>query len=267
MIQASGQASWADPFWLETLKHAEGQHITSSSGVNLDMEWGCSFTADACRQFYHGVCFIVPWGTGCCLSLSLQDGCLLQFHQLHWQTIHHMGVFPQCWLVLCQLSSPFHCIDDGGPLQLHQVKQHVCPQCQSCGTLHASGLFWSSHCRWNSMRGQLSWPGECEQVQLGYTSMACSSEVGSLGRGHGWPCQQTSWMLQIWWHNTCDWSPVGQILFNHNSPGGAPSAAQCWYQGWLKWACIGLQTQWQNHYHHLSVHGRQVGIPCLWVHW
>ena len=43
-------------------KHMEQQHITSSSGVDLDTEWGCSFTADACRQFYHGVCFIAPWG-------------------------------------------------------------------------------------------------------------------------------------------------------------------------------------------------------------
>ena len=62
MIQASGQASWADPVQLETSKHMEGQHITSSSSVNLDTEWGCSFTAGACRQFYHGVCFIAPWG-------------------------------------------------------------------------------------------------------------------------------------------------------------------------------------------------------------
>ena len=38
MIQASGQASWADLVWVETLKHMEGQHITSSSSVDLDME-------------------------------------------------------------------------------------------------------------------------------------------------------------------------------------------------------------------------------------
>ena len=63
MIQASGQASWADLVWVETLKHMAGQHITSSSGVDLDTVWGCSFTADACRQFYHHVCFIAPWGT------------------------------------------------------------------------------------------------------------------------------------------------------------------------------------------------------------
>ena len=38
MIQASGQASWADPVQVEMSKHPEGQHITSSSCVNLDME-------------------------------------------------------------------------------------------------------------------------------------------------------------------------------------------------------------------------------------
>ena len=63
MIQASGQASWTDLVWVEMSKHMEGQNITSNSHVNLDMEWGCSFTADACGQFYCGVCFVAPWGT------------------------------------------------------------------------------------------------------------------------------------------------------------------------------------------------------------
>ena len=70
VIQVSGQASWADPVWVETSKHMEGQHITSSSGVDLDMELGCSFAADACRQFYHGVCFITPWGTYVTITIS-----------------------------------------------------------------------------------------------------------------------------------------------------------------------------------------------------
>ena len=38
MIQASGQASWADLVRIETAKDAEGQHITSSSSVNLNAE-------------------------------------------------------------------------------------------------------------------------------------------------------------------------------------------------------------------------------------
>ena len=38
MIQASGQASWADMVWIESSKDTEGQHITSSSGVDLDAE-------------------------------------------------------------------------------------------------------------------------------------------------------------------------------------------------------------------------------------
>ena len=38
VIQASGQASWADLVWIGTSKYMEGQHITSSSSVNLDVE-------------------------------------------------------------------------------------------------------------------------------------------------------------------------------------------------------------------------------------
>ena len=37
MIQASGQAIWADPVWVEMWENREGQHITSSSSVDLDM--------------------------------------------------------------------------------------------------------------------------------------------------------------------------------------------------------------------------------------
>ena len=38
VIQASGQASWADPVWVETFEYTEGQHVTSSSSVNFDMK-------------------------------------------------------------------------------------------------------------------------------------------------------------------------------------------------------------------------------------
>ena len=34
----------------------------SSSGVDFDVEWGCSFSAGTCRQLYSGVCFIALWG-------------------------------------------------------------------------------------------------------------------------------------------------------------------------------------------------------------
>ena len=62
MIQASGQASWADLVWIKTSKYMKGQHITSSSSVDLHTELGCSFSAGTCRQLYSGVCFIAPWG-------------------------------------------------------------------------------------------------------------------------------------------------------------------------------------------------------------
>ena len=38
VIQAREQASWADLVSVEMSKHMEWQHITSSSGVDLDME-------------------------------------------------------------------------------------------------------------------------------------------------------------------------------------------------------------------------------------
>ena len=37
LIQASRQASWADLVWIKMLKYMKGQHITSSSGINLDV--------------------------------------------------------------------------------------------------------------------------------------------------------------------------------------------------------------------------------------
>ena len=62
VIQARGQARWADLVWIEMLKYVEGQNITSSSSVVLDAEWGSSFSAGTCRQLYSGVCFVAPWG-------------------------------------------------------------------------------------------------------------------------------------------------------------------------------------------------------------
>ena len=134
----------------------------------------------------------------------------------------------------------------------------------------ASGLFWNSCCRWHSVWDSCHGQGNVNGYSwstVRYSSVAWFSEVDGLGRGHGWPCQHTSQPLQIQQHNTCDWSPVGQILFCHNSPWGSPSAAQYWHEGWLRWAWTGLQTQWWHCYHNLSAHGRQVGISCLWVHW
>ena len=32
------QASWDDLVWIETSKYTEGQHITSSSSIDLDVE-------------------------------------------------------------------------------------------------------------------------------------------------------------------------------------------------------------------------------------
>ena len=62
VIQAGGQASWADLVQIEMSKYTEGQHITSSSGINLNAQWGCSLSAGTCRQLHSGVCLIALWG-------------------------------------------------------------------------------------------------------------------------------------------------------------------------------------------------------------
>ena len=77
MIQASGQASWADLVWVEMLEYMKGQHVTSSSSVNLDMKWDCSLTVGTCRQLYHCICFI---------ALQCMD---IVYHNLLWVSISY----------------------------------------------------------------------------------------------------------------------------------------------------------------------------------
>ena len=38
VMQASGQASWADLVLIKTLKYTKEQHIISSSGIDFDAE-------------------------------------------------------------------------------------------------------------------------------------------------------------------------------------------------------------------------------------
>ena len=107
MIQASGQASWADLVWIETSKYAEGQHITSRSGINFDTKWGCQFTAGTCRQLYCGICFIAPWGID------------IIYHDLFWvyvsygSAVDHINeqfIICGCSLsVACSVSSGYSC--------------------------------------------------------------------------------------------------------------------------------------------------------------
>ena len=108
-----------------------GQLGWSSLGGDLKMHGGATHYLQLWCWAWHGLrlllyCWslqaVLPWcmlhctlGHRHCLSLSLQDGCLLHFHsQLYQQTICHLGVCPWCWLVLCKLSSPFPGVDDGG---------------------------------------------------------------------------------------------------------------------------------------------------------
>ena len=62
VIQASGQASWADLAWIKTLKYMERQNITPGSSINLHAECSNSLSAGTCRQLYGGVHFVAPWG-------------------------------------------------------------------------------------------------------------------------------------------------------------------------------------------------------------
>ena len=74
------QASWADLVWIEMLKYMEGQHITSSSSIDLDAEWGCPLTAGTCRQLYCGMGFIAPWGTD------------IIYHNLFWVYVSYGSI-------------------------------------------------------------------------------------------------------------------------------------------------------------------------------
>ena len=115
-----GQLGWSSP----------GGDVETHRGATHDLQLWC-WPWHGVRLFLYCWCLqaVLPWcmlhctlGHGCHLSLSLQDGCLLHFYSwLYQQTICHKGVFPQCWLVLCQLSSHFPCVNDRGPSQLHWV--------------------------------------------------------------------------------------------------------------------------------------------------
>ena len=116
MIQASGRPVGWDWSGL-------GGDVKTHRGATHYLQLWC-WPWHGVRLFLYCWCLqaALPWCMLCCtlghrhcLSLSLQDGCLLHFHSwLYWQTICHMGVFPQCYLVLCQLSFPSPSIDDGG---------------------------------------------------------------------------------------------------------------------------------------------------------
>ena len=255
-----GQASWADLVWVEMWKHKEGQHITSSSSVDLDIEWGCSFTADACRQFHHGACFVAPWGVD------------VIYHYLF-----RMGV--SCTSTVDCISEQLITWGCFLSADLYYVTSLPLLPALMMGDLHSSIRFGGMFaCQWPLLEeplqvaflaGQLSWLGECEWVQLAHCGVLF---CGLLF--WGWQPWQRAWMalpahiaLQIQQCNMCNWSPVGWIPFCCNSPWGAPASAWCQHRRLPKWACIGLQTWWQHHYHCLSVHGRQVSISCLQVHW
>ena len=123
MIQASGQASWADVVWVETFEHMEGQHVTSSSSVNLDAKGGCSLTAGTCRQLYCCICFIAPWGTD------------IIYHNLFWVGVSHGSIvdhineqFLLCGCFLsddCSMRSGYSCQISLGTIENYPILRAV----------------------------------------------------------------------------------------------------------------------------------------------
>ena len=77
--QWAGQLDW---FVLDAAVRTDrGVVCSSRSSVNLDMDWGSTFTAGTSRQFYDCVCFVAPLGTDV-------DDHLLWVHVSYCSTVH-----------------------------------------------------------------------------------------------------------------------------------------------------------------------------------
>ena len=183
-----GQLGWSS-LGRDVGIHRERQHITSSSSVDLDVKLGCSLTAGTCRQLYHCICFITPWGmdnvyhnlSGWVSPTVSQSTALMN-------SLSHVGASS---VLTCTISAflPF-------------------PQCQWQGVFStpsdlvdcwlAVPELWHFACQWPFseqplqiafLTGQLSWPGGCEWVQLGHC------EVDFCGLFFwGWQPWQRAWM-------------------------------------------------------------------------
>ena len=171
----------------------EGQHVTSSFSVGLDVEWGCSLIAGTCRQLYH--CIYMPnctMGYRHYLPQSLLDGCVLWFHSwLHQQTAHHMG---------CFLSANLYNISSLS-LPTASVMEAFSAPSDLVGCWLAVQELWHLACQWPFLEqplqmafhtGQWSWPRECEWVQLGH----CGVHFCGLFFWGQWPWQRT-WMALL----------------------------------------------------------------------
>ena len=62
MIQARGQASWADLVWIETSKYAEGNTLPPALVSTLTWSEVVPLLLALAGSVYSGVCFIAPCG-------------------------------------------------------------------------------------------------------------------------------------------------------------------------------------------------------------
>ena len=184
MIQASGQASWADLVWVETLEHMEGQHVTSSSSVDLDMKWGCSLTAGTCRQLYHCMCFITPWDMDIVyhnllwvtISYSFTIDCINE-QLITWRSFLSVNLYHFSFLSLSTASTM------GSLLSSIRLSGLLASSTRPVALCMPVNFFWEQPLQIAFHAGQLSWPGGCEQVQLGH----CEVDFCGLFFWGWWP--------------------------------------------------------------------------------
>ena len=125
------------------------------------------FTADACRKFYRGVCFIAPWGMNIiyhylfrigvsCSSTVLFPALVMGAFTAPSDLVACLPTAPELWHFACQW-----------PLLEQPLQMAFCA-------------------------GQLSQPGECEWVQLGHCGVHF---FGVLF--WGWQPWQRAWMALL----------------------------------------------------------------------
>ena len=169
--QWAGQLGWSS-LGRDVGKHG-GQHITSSSSVDLDMKWGCSLTAGACRQLYHCLCFITPWGTDniyhSLLWVSISYGSTIDHineQLITWGSFLSVNLYHISFLLLSTASLAVGLLRSIGLNGLLASSSRIAALCMPVTFLEQTLQI--AFCV-----GQLSWPGGCEWVQLGHYEANC----------------------------------------------------------------------------------------------
>ena len=183
------QASWDDLVWVEMLELKEGQHITSSSSVDLDMKWGCSLTVGTCMQLYHCICFITLWGMDIIyhnlLWVSISYSSTIDHideQLITWGSFLSVKLYYISFLPLSTVSTLGGLLSSIGLSGLLAGSTRTVALCMPVTFLEQL-LQMAFHA------GQLSWPGGCETVQLEH----CEANFCGLSLWGWWPWQRV-WM-------------------------------------------------------------------------